>query len=92
MHEQLCPICNGSLRENPRYPNLICSDCASRTTSQDGRPLEFFNVDMSGGYKAQYADDQSEYDSHRCYIDGVECHADEAKFGGIVIELVHPAD
>ena len=27
------------------------------------------------------------YDSHDCWIDGVACRADEARFGGIVIEV-----
>jgi hypothetical protein len=27
------------------------------------------------------------YDSHLCLINGVPCYADEARFGGIVIEV-----
>lgn len=51
----------------------------------DGRALQFFNIDMSGGFMAQHADDQSPYESHICYIEGRMCWADEARFGGIVI-------
>jgi hypothetical protein len=43
---------------------------------------------MSGGFEAKYADDGSDYPSHECNIDGVRCHADEAYFGGIVIEVI----
>jgi len=33
-------------------------------------------------------DSKEEYKSHDCYIDGIKCRADEARFGGIVIEVV----
>ena len=56
--------------------------------SVDGRLLKFGNVDISGGFKARYADTGEEYPSHECFIDEVKCHADEAHFGGIVIETV----
>ncbi len=56
----------------------------------NGRELLFYNVSFSGGYIAYYADGDSkeEYKSHDCYIDGIKCRADEARFGGIVIEVV----
>lgn len=41
---------------------------------------------MSGGFEAIVADTKEEYPSHICYIEGVECWADEARFGGIVIQ------
>jgi hypothetical protein len=37
---------------------------------------------------ARYADTGEAYASHVCYIDGVACYADEARFGGIVIQTV----
>lgn len=39
------------------------------------------------GFVAEYADTGEEYQGHDCFIDGVKCHADEARFGGIVIEV-----
>ena len=53
-----------------------------------GRPLEFFNLGLSGGYGARYDDNQTSYNSHDSFIDGQACRADEARFGGIVIELL----
>jgi hypothetical protein len=50
--------------------------------------LEFFNESPSGGFLAQYADIGSTYDGHECFIDGIRCHADEARFDGIVIEVL----
>jgi hypothetical protein len=45
-------------------------------------------VSLSGGYAARYADTGEPYSSHACYIDGLPCWADEARFGGIVIERI----
>lgn len=54
----------------------------------DGRRLLFANVDLSGGFEARYADTGADYPSHDCVVDGVACHADEARFGGIVVEAL----
>jgi hypothetical protein len=54
----------------------------------DGRLLAFSNVDLSGGFIATFVDTGEEYESHECFVDGVKCHADEARFGGVVIEVV----
>lgn len=82
-----CPICAAALEPESRYPRYVCSSCASRACSADGRPLAFSNVGFDGGYAAHYADTGEPYDSHDCWIDGVACRADEARFGGIVIEV-----
>jgi len=42
---------------------------------------------MSGGFQAIVADTEEEYPSHICYIEGIKCWADEARFGGIAIEV-----
>lgn len=82
-----CPICGAELPPVPRYPRYVCGACASRAASAEGRPLVFGNVGFSGGYVAEYVDTGAPYDSHACWIDGIRCHADEARFGGIVIEV-----
>ncbi len=83
---QACPICGTLLEPQHRYPRYVCGTCASRAGSADGRPLTFSNEGLDGGYVASYTDTGDSYDSHDCWIDGVACHADEARFGGIVIE------
>ncbi len=88
MAEQHCPICSKTVRPNARYPRYVCADCTAKATSADGRPLGFSNVDFSGGFAAHYADTAEEYPSHECFIEGAKCHADEARFGGIVIQIV----
>ncbi|TNJ34409.1 hypothetical protein [Arenimonas terrae] len=86
----LCPLCGVALPLIARYPRYVCPSCESRACSRNGRPLAFFNLGLSGGYGAQYADDHSPYDSHDCYIDGHPCRADEARFGGIVVQTLPP--
>ena len=84
--KQFCPICHIEVQPFPRYPNYVCKACYAKAADKDGRPLEFSNIDFWGGYQAIYADNQDIYDDHVCYIDGIKCWADEARFGGIVIE------
>lgn len=85
---QNCPICNTNVQVSERYPDYICLDCVKRAKTEDGRKIEFSNIDASGGYQAHvkflnivaFA-----YDSHECFIDGVKCYANEAYMGGIVV-------
>jgi hypothetical protein len=81
-----CPICASEMRHDPRYPRAVCRSCASRVTDAAGRPLELFNVSPTGAYGASYKDTGEDYPSHDCYIDGIQCRADEAHLGGIVVQ------
>lgn len=83
-----CPICQIELADNLRYPNYICNSCAEKATDKEGRKLSFYNLDFAGGFEAKYQDTGEKYESHSCYINGIECYADEARFGGIVIEKI----
>ena len=85
-----CPICGGATKTLPRYPCRVCDTCAAKASDESGRALEFFNTSIGGGFIAYYADShQTEiYPGHICFIDGVSCYADEARFGGIVVEAL----
>lgn len=83
-----CTICGREQPHSPRYPHAVCASCAARARDASGRPLVFFNQSLSGGYGARYADTGEIYPRHECFIDGVRCRADEARFGGIVIQVV----
>ncbi|MBK7392270.1 MAG: hypothetical protein IPI64_03080 [Chloracidobacterium sp.] len=83
---QDCPICDAKIPKSERYPRYVCDNCYLRATDEAGRSLSFSNVSLSGGFTAIYSDTHEERNSHECYIDGVRCRADEARFGGIVIE------
>ena len=54
---------------------------------ENGRKLGFGNESFSGGFVAWYTDTNQTRDSHICFIDGIECWADEALMGGIVIRV-----
>ncbi len=81
-----CPICSTALEVFERYPRYVCPDCADLAADAVGRRLDFYNLGASGGYGAEYLDTHTEYMSHECYIKGIRCWADEARFGGIVIQ------
>jgi hypothetical protein len=85
-----CPICKKDLFYNPRYPNEVCKSCVGRATDGHGRYVRFYNRAISSGYIAFYADadGREEYLSHICYISKQKCEAKEARFGGIVVELI----
>jgi hypothetical protein len=85
---QQCPICSKPVKPYPRYPHYLCRECAAKATSPDGRALRFSNEDASGGFVAEYADTGEPYLGHECFVNGVKCYADEARFGGIVIEAM----
>lgn len=84
---QKCPICSTEVAYSERYPGYLCSSCAAKATDENGRPLDFGNISLSGGFAANYSDTGERRDSHICYIDGIKCRADEARFGGIVIQI-----
>ena len=83
-----CPICGAVIVFNPRYPRAVCQDCVGRACDAEGRPLEFFNTGFGGGFQAVHREGGREHEGHECFIDGRRCRADEARFGGIVVELV----
>ncbi len=85
---QFCPVCSKPVIPDPRYPRHVCRECVEKACSKDGRALTFFNLGIGGGFGAEYTETGKPYLSHDCYIDGVKCFADEARFGGIVIEAI----
>ena len=87
MSEQRCPICSAAVEPNVRYRNYVCFDCCSKAVDENGRKLGFGNQSFSGGFVAWYADTKETRDTHLCYIDGIECWADEAHMGGVVIRV-----
>ncbi len=85
---QRCPICFNSVQPFARYPNYVCNDCCEKVVDRKGREVWFRNLDMWGGFEGVYADDGSPYDSNICFIKGMRCTAEEARFGGIVFQPV----
>jgi hypothetical protein len=83
-----CPICHIPLPIIERYPNYICPRCVTESVDESGRLLDFSNLSLSGGFEATYQDSGEVRKSHTCFIHGIECYADEAKLGGIVVEPI----
>lgn len=84
-----CPICNKPVQHWDRYPHAVCHQCSKKACDIHGQPLTFGNICAGGGFRAVYTNTHTEYPSHTCYIEGIECRADEARFGGIVVEAVN---
>jgi hypothetical protein len=88
--EQGCFLCGHTLgrpmEARERHPKRLCQVCALEATDEHGRVVRFGNVDLRGGFRSVYADTGEEYGRHECFVRGVACMANEARFGGIVIE------
>ena len=86
---QECPICNQSVFLMLRYPNYICVDCIEKygTCTKESRKITFGNKSPLGGFISIVDDNVAEI--HTCYVNNVKCYADEARFGGIVIQPVN---
>jgi hypothetical protein len=74
-----CPICEEQVPANPR--------CAGRAVDEHGRALTFFNQGLSGGFQARVNETGEWRDDPTCYVGGVQCRAEEGRFGGIVVEV-----
>lgn len=81
-----CPICDKKLKYSIRYPHYICSACKAKAVDENGNSLSFYNIDMGGGFFAEYTETNEKRNSHICFINRVKCIADEARFGGIVLQ------
>ncbi len=86
---QFCGICHADVAYFPRYPKYLCKACEARISDAKGRLVEYSNTAAMGyGCQGYYRDTDppERYDSDVCYVDGVACKAQEARFGGIVIQ------
>jgi hypothetical protein len=92
--KQWCSNCYKEVYYQVRYPKYICSECVSKNKyDRKGNLVEFYNQSISGGLRIAYVDshgktiredDTQEY--CECIIDDKLFFAQEAKFGGIVIQ------
>ena len=85
MKNKNCPICNKNMMYLERYPKMICYECIELTVNKNGESIKFYNIDHTGGFMSVVNDVKGE--EHECYINNIKCRADEARFGGIVVEL-----
>ena len=83
---QACPICNTGQPASSRYPHYVCAECVDLAEDENGRSLRFSNTGFAGGCIAYFSDTMEERAAADCFIRGVRCEAEEARFGGIVIQ------
>ena len=86
-----CPICNTNMRRLIRYPLSICDTCCSKENMKDisGNLVDFANTSIGGGFVSLHTIDGTiiQKEDHICFVKGVKCYAEEARFGGIVIQM-----
>lgn len=85
--DNCCPICNKGLDRYLRYPNYVCHRCVANAVDEYGRRIRFANQSIEGGLVVHYVDTGEIRESNICYISGVRCRADDARFGGIVVQI-----
>lgn len=92
--KQWCSNCYKEVYYQGRYPKYICGDCSSKEiTDNEENILDFSNLGFSGGFRITRRNRSGEIievdvtkQFCNCIIDGKEYFAEEARFGGIVIQ------
>lgn len=79
-----CPICDKPRMFSARYPKAVCNTCSRKTKTINGDTIEFYNTSICGGFEGR-VNGVITHDG-TCYIEGKKCWADEARFGGIVVQ------
>lgn len=92
MDSTTCPICKTMMDTTPgRYFNVVCNECIDvyDMIDQNGNNITFGNLDYNGGFKSVTTLENGEQivgSNNICYINGFKCIAQEARFGGIIIQ------
>jgi hypothetical protein len=76
MSDQNCPICNDIVESNIRYPKYICAQCLTDGVEINAKQVAL--VDLGVYSKGDIS----------CRVNGTECIAKEARFGGVVVQPI----
>lgn len=97
MEQTYCPVCKFKKTSLKRYPSSICNECIVKygTKTKDGKKINFSNESIFGGFISQIEGEKPYTQTtpqpiekyHICYVNNQKCYANEARFGGIVIQL-----
>ena len=82
-----CPTCSNIIITNSKYPTQICDECWYLTLNKNGNDISFGNVGIKGGFLS--FSDGKIGEEHQCFINGIECYAQEGGCGGIVIQSLN---
>lgn len=85
-----CPLCGLPAIGRPWIDIIsVCDDCYLKAICSDGRRVDGYNTDISGGFEAIHLDDRSICEQvtreGRVWVDGQVCRMGEAKFGGVYV-------
>lgn len=86
-----CPLCGRPAIGRAWHYITVCDDCGSRPVCREGRRVAGHNTSIGGGFEAVHRDDGTvcEHVSREgtVWIDDIECHMGEAKFGGVFVGI-----
>ena len=84
-----CPICGRPAIGRAWEYDTVWGACYSKPVCRGGRQVAGYNTSIGGGFEAAHLDDKSVCDQvtrdGSVWIDGIECHMGEAKFGGVFV-------
>lgn len=89
MSIQSCPICSIQMNVMERYPNRICNSHYGECRDMEGNIVTFENEGPQGGFVSCHIVNgkiEKRRDGY-CLVRGQRCHAEEMRFGGIVIQI-----
>ena len=89
---QPCPACLCEVDASERYPRYLCAACLERASDrpEGGRRVEFSVGFLTGGVAGRYPDSGEDYASELCFVGDLMCRAEQARFGGIVVQALSP--
>ena len=89
-NEQVCPICFQNVQISTRYPKYVCNECQINypPKTENNENIKFRNINYAGGFESIVNNQITEPPIDICFIKGIKCKASEARFGGIVIEVI----
>jgi len=92
-----CPVCGNPTPHEDRYPASVCADCQQKAADEHGRRVVGYNEGLGGGLIVFYTDSPSGQQTEiagdvlatgRCWIDGIACSMEAARFGGVVVQRI----
>ena len=94
MNSQKCGLecCTRQVFSMGRYPNYVCQECLDESPPVDsnGFSIRFYNEGINGGFESVINKNGTEIigTQNKCFVKGILCRAQEARFGGIVISPI----
>jgi hypothetical protein len=85
-----CPICQTLMSYSERYPKALCNAHYDECIDIEGRKVTYSNEGFHGGFVSEHFVNDNLVETAKdgcCAVRGVICFAQEARFGGIVIQV-----